>query len=1214
MPINLPFQGSGTRARSTLVQGSIVSLRWGFAFTCLALMLSLLGLPKAAAQVDQGAVTGVVQDNSGASVLGATVKLINADTQLELDTTSNASGIYVFSPVKIGNYTVSVSATGFETTIQQNIQVHLGERVSVPLSLRPGGVNETVTISTAPPLLQTESAAVGQEISTKMINETPLANGNWVYMAQLTPGVVPSYGTRGGGTGDFEANGQKAEQNNYILNGVDNNISILDYVNGSSYAIAPPPEALSEFKVETANSSSEYGHSAGGVLNASIKSGTNQIHGALWESFRNTHLNAQNWNSLVIPPFHENQFGATLGFPLLKNKLFYFGDIQNTRIAYGATNTYSTPTTKMRQGDFSELLNTNLTGSSCPIYLYQPNSNTGAYAGGACKTVPATGTLLVNSSGQQNVFNPAQINPVAQRVLNLYPLPNANGGETFNNLVENLATHYNPVQWDQRLDWNPSPNDQAYSVFSYQHVVQINTAPLGPILDGTPNFIGQHDNYLTENFMISETHEFSPRLVNEFRFAFNYGKFSNLQENANTDVAATLGMNGMPFSAGPNNGGIPQFSVSGVTGFGSHGNDPALEGQNVLQILDNVSLTAGNHSIKTGINFQNIRYYNAATPSTRGNYTFNGTYTGVTGVSNTGYGVADFLSDQLSGASISNFALNHHQQAYIAAYVEDNWRVSDRLTLNLGVRYDYFQPQQEVSSQWANFVPTSMKVGTGTGLYEIPRAAQNAPISPAFQSMLTQDNISLQYVDSPRISNFQKLNFAPRLGLEWRVEPRTVVRTGFSIFYGLLQPGGGAGVIQNYPFLVSSALSNPACSNGTMCPSLAAQSATLENGLSTYLASGIGNFVSFPAINSQDQNLHTPYTMSYNFSVQHALSNNLSATLAYVGNGGRHLATLISSDPPMALLAPGANTKLVQSFPHFTNSTWWSDQAMSSYNALEATLEKRYARGFSFLANYTWAHSLDNSVDPLGGGVSYRDTGLIPIGDEYTQSNYDVRQRVTFNGGYELPFGRGRAHLNNSTLADLVVGGWSGNATFSAQSGMPFTVGTSNISTASGGGARAIKVRDPFSPGGSPDPSNPSVTCPTTVRTTAHWYNPCAFANPLPGNTISSLPAQQLPNGTSMPMVTSAQQAIAYLGGRSNTVVGPGYQRVNASLFKSFHTWREQSFDFRVDAFNLLNHPTHANPSDTSNGNSGGRITSPLNLQSNTTDARFFQLGAKYLF
>ena len=417
------------------------------------------------------------------------------------------------------------------------------------MTLKPGNVSETVTVSTAPPIVQDQEASVNQVMDTQTINNTPLAERNWVYMAQLSTGVVPSYGTRGGGHGDYEANGQRAEQNNYLLDGVDNNVDIVDYMNGSLYAVSPPPDALSELKLDTADYSAQYGHSAGSVLNVALKSGTNQIHGDVWEYNRNTFFNAENWNAnplLPIPPSHFNQFGGTLGLPIIKNKLFYFGDMQITRIAMGSINgSIATLTPRMRIGDFSEFLTAqNTSGGSCPVIMYQPNANTGSYS--CANKAPTTlrgalqqyGTQVTSANGYtyapgQNVFNPATLDSAALNILKMYPLPNYNdwnssnntnassSGLTYNNLLEVLPTWNDIVQWDQRLDWDISAKDRAYARYSYSYMYNKLTPPLGLILDGRGNFAGSRQHYMSQNFMLTETHLFNPNLINEFRLGYN---------------------------------------------------------------------------------------------------------------------------------------------------------------------------------------------------------------------------------------------------------------------------------------------------------------------------------------------------------------------------------------------------------------------------------------------------------------------------------------------------------------------------------------------------------------------------------------------------------------------------------------------------------------------------------------------------------------------
>jgi hypothetical protein len=1147
----------------------------------------------ASAQVDQGTITGVVQDASNAVIPGVQVTLTDTDTGLVLQNQTNGSGIYVFTPVKIGNYKISATSPGFETTTRENLHLDLEQRLNVVLVLKPGVVTETVTVTDEIPLLQTQEGSVGQVINTESLNDTPLNGRNWVYIAQLTAGVTPPFGgTRGSGTGDFLANGLSAEQNNFVLDGVDNNSNIPDFMNGASYLQRPPPDALAEFKIQTSNYNAEFGHSAGAVVNASIKSGTNQIHGDLWEYVRNTDLDATNWNALTNPPYHENQFGATLGFPILKEKLFYFGDVEANRISIAQTNTLTVPTPLMRTGNFSELLNTSLTGQAHPVSLYIPNS------GGNTDT---TGQSTVNRQSCNSVANVLctnQIDTAAQKILNLYPAEaGPNVGLTYNNLVENVPSHNNTWQWDQRMDWNISQKDQVYFRYSYNHQQGHTAPPLGPVLDGS-GYGSFENDFLAENGMFSETHIFRPTFVNEFRFGYNWGDFKFVQPNANTDIATQLGLGGLPYT--PGYGGLPSASVSGITSWGTNGFEPMAKTQNVYQILDNVTKILGNHSLKFGVALENIRFGATLGGTKHGAYSYTGLYTSSPKSSiTTGSGVADFLVNQMHNTSITNTDNVDDQESYNSAYVQDDWRATTRLTLNLGVRYDYYQPFKEMPGEQANFVVTGpLGIGTGSAVYQIPSQAQNVPIVAAFTQLLAANNVAIQYVNNNRLLTSQDTDFAPRVAFAYRADPTAVINGGFGIFYGGLQNEGGGNLGVNYPFTLSASIPAPSCSAGN-CPSIGL---TLENGLSAQLANGLQNFISSPSFHSTDPHIKEPYTEDYNLSVQQALSNSLVATLGYVGNVSRHIELYGAPNTAPVLLASGKSTTSDQPFPGLGGVGQISYSGVGTYNALQAKMEKRYSHGLSFLGTYTWAHALDDSSDAGGiqTAIGYRQEAIIPVIDELTNSAYDVRHRITFNGNYQLPFGRGRAYLNHSGLADLAVGGWSTSLTFVAQTGIPFTV-TPNNSGPAGGTARAIPVRNPFSPGGSPDPSNPTITCAPSTRNKINWYNPCAFANPPAGTSITT-------------PVTDIATAISFLGGRSNTIYGPGYNRVNMSLFKNFITIREQYLQFRADAFNLFNHPSLNNPSLTGINSTGGGITAPKSFQANTPDARFFQLALKYSF
>ena len=696
----------------------------------MGLLIMLLSMPLFA-QMDQGTITGVVQDASGAVIPSAQVTLTSTDTGLTLQTKADASGVYVFPSAKVGNYKVSATAAGFQTTIQENIHLDVQDRLSIALILQPGAVSQTVTVSSAPPLLQTQQGSVGQVMSARTINDTPLNGRNWVYIAQMAAGVDPSNGARGQGKGDFNANGQRAEQNNFILDGIDNNTGAPDFLNGSSYAVQPPPDALAEFKIQTSDYSAEFGHSAGSVVNASIKSGTNQIHGDLWEYFRNDALDARDFDALTIPKYRENQFGATLGSPILRNKLFFFGYTEANRVIFGETNTLSVPTALMRQGNFSELLTPALTPSGTKIPLYVPGS---------------AGTVPLSCNGQPNVICASQIDPVAQRLLQLEPEPNTNGGKLYNNYTGNVNAQNNTFQWGARMDWNISSKDQAFSRFSYSNEPASYPPPLGPILDGgVYGTDGQIIN-LAENFAFSETHLFSPTLTNEIRYGYNYGKFLFLQSNNATNIAASLGLGGIP--TGSQLGGLPDITLgtsatSPLSFIGSPGYLPNQKVPNSFQILDNVIKVIGNHSLKAGVDFQNNRVITIAPPAARGTYTFNGYYTSIPGQANTGYGAADFLLDSMDSATLSDVERIHNSRWYRAAYLEDDWKINQRLTLNLGIRYDFFQPTKEINGRQGNFYPVGpFGPGTGQGVLVYSKLQQNQFLAPAFINYLTQNNVS----------------------------------------------------------------------------------------------------------------------------------------------------------------------------------------------------------------------------------------------------------------------------------------------------------------------------------------------------------------------------------------------------------------------------------------------------------------------------------------
>ena len=924
------------------------------------LVLLLLSLPgllalSARAQVDQGAIAVTVTDPTGSLVPHATVTVTDVDTAFSTAGATNQAGVSVFSPLKIGNYSVTVTAAGFTSLTQTGLALHENERLSTTLQLRVGESTQSVTVSAEQvPLLQTEQSSTGQTMTAQTINETPLNGRNYVFIAQLTAGVDQSNGSRGLGGGDFAANGQRPEQNNFILDGVDNNTNAVDFLNGASFVVKPPPDALAEFKVETGDYDAEFGHSAGAVLIASIKSGTNSFHGDLWEYIRNDAFDARSLFTTSNPEYRQNQFGATIGGPIIKNKLFFFGDAEANRIVFGAPggpfgSPLNVPTALMRQGNFSELLNPTLTGATAPILLYQPGSG---------------GAQPLTCNGQQNTFCPGQLNALALKILNLFPAPNQNNGKTYNNY--NLVRHVldNTAQWDGRLDWNITGKDQAFVRVSYSNERGNNPSPLGPILDG--GFYADTGSSVNkgENYAFSETHAFTPTLVNEFRLGFNAGHFEYLQENADTDVSSSIGLGGVPF--GPKEGGLPFFNVGGISTFGTVFNYPSDEHENVPQLLDNVTKTLGRHTLRTGFSVSLIRSSVFSPQWGRGNLSYGGQFTGQPGVANTGYGVADLLANLQTSATVSNPSNADDKRWYWGAYLQDDFKATPKLTLNLGLRYDYYQPYYEKLSRMANFVALSQSIGSGQGEYLLPSGAKQYTIAPAFITPAQTNNIAIDFTGNHSLSTAQKTNFGPRVGFAYSLSNRAVVRAGYGIFFGGLEnEGGSPNLASNYPFNFNNNFYSASCN--TIGQSCTPDGYTLEQGFLPLFGGSLDNFVNTvvsPPLDGRDFNIRTPYSQQFNLTTQYAISNSITATVGYAGAISNHLVAQASNNGPLAIAAPGTNTIPLEPFPGFSAGYLLTYRGHSSYNSLQAKLEKRLSNGLSFLSSYTWAHSLGRRFKP----------------------------------------------------------------------------------------------------------------------------------------------------------------------------------------------------------------------------------------------------------
>jgi hypothetical protein len=753
--------------------------------------------------------------------------------------------------------------------------------------------------------------------------------------------------------------------------------------------------------------------------------------------------------------------------------------------------------------------------------------------------------------------------------------------------------------------------------------------------------------------MLSETHTFSPTLVNELRFGVNWGADANLQYNYNVNESGSLGMNGVPANPALQEGGLPAVS-DGFTGFGTHGNDPAHEGENIYQILDNVTKVIGNHSLKMGFEAMPGRWYSTNAAQPLGSYGYSGGFTGVSGAGGpTGNGGADFAAlgtlpgggytntDNMNSASITTFTYTHFVQQYMGGYIQDDWKVTPQLTMNLGLRYEYFTPKREQSNQVANFVWENGAVtpngAIGASKLVFPQADQGQKLDSNLVAILNADNVQVSYSSNPYLSNFPKANWSPRIGAAYQIDPKTVARIGAGVFMGGFEPGGGAANLLNPPFIMNASVpALPTCTQGSYCESQYAFNNTLEGGLGGFQAAGgIQHYATFPSIGEEDPVMHMPYTINYNLSVQRAFWHDTTATVSYVGSLGRHLVTGINSpDMPLAVTIGGQQLNGLTPAPHFNGNAWMSWAGGSSYSSLQAQVQKRYSNGLSFLGTYTWAHSFDNTTDMLGGDYgAYKQAALIPIRYEWGQSGYDIRQRAVVDVDYDLPFGYGRQFVNHNALLDKLVGGWKTDMQWWGQTGQPFSVGISRISgwqNANGGLSNsAIKIANPYSNKlTAPDQSNPMTasgmvaanapsntaanSCAAQTKTRQRWFNPCAYTDPLgvvntsnasavsalapyaTGNFSYYSPAVGADNsladgkysstggtsslGVDAPYVTGYAAAKPFFGSPKNMVSGPGNWKLNASLFKDFKIFHEQYLELRADAFNVLNHPSFGQP------------------------------------
>ena len=1109
-------------------------------------------------------ITGTVTDASGAVVAGATVTARETSRGVTYPTRTNAAGIYYLSPLPVGQYVLKVSAPGFSSAERAAISLDQAQTARVDIALAIGQASQTVEVSSAPPLLQTDDSFLGTVLDARANVTLPLATRNYNQLTLLSPGAVtlnPSSFT--GPQASFQVgrpyiNGNREQTNNYILDGMDNN-----QIDNNDVAFAPSVDAIQEFNLISQNAPASYGNYLGGIVSVTIKSGTNAFHGDAFEFIRNDVFNANTGaNGLTktatssaapTPVLRWNEFGGSVGGPIIKDKLFFFADYQGSRFDQPATSAlFTVLTTAERQGDFSALCTAGFNAqgvcNNLAQQLYDPHS----------ASTPTGRLPFLNNQITSN------ISPAASKILNspLYPQP-INSLAT-NNQINLTHSSTNSDQGDLKIDWVATQKDHIYGRYSQQSISN-------PTTNSLPLQGNSLSTYPLYNGVIDYSHTFSATLLNNFRFGGSYFPVTFSNTNATgQNLPATFGIAG----AAPGQTFLPQMLFAGAFNASDFGNDNLVQQfhDTVAQAEDTVTIIHGKHTINLGFEFfryiTNILY--VGNSGLAGQLTFNGSFTGnpsvVTagGGTPSGFAEADFLLGLPENVAVGTGTGHSLRNNLYSGFAQDDWHALPNLTFNLGLRYEVINPRADAHDEVTNY-------GLFTGNVEIAGVNSNS------SSLYNQYN--------------GPTNFQPRIGFSWQPngDKAMVVRGAYGISNFSETTGTGNLLFQNPPFAVQP---NVTSAGGTV----ALPSSTLDQGFSTFPSSGctvaaaiaqLPICFSGAGIHAFDPNNTRPaVSQQYNLTIQRQIGNSSTFSIGYVGQKTDHLMaiSLINQKvleangniAPSPYLNPTLQSLVGQA--RLTSSVGYSN-----YNALQTSFQQRLSHGLEFQANYTFAKCLGNTS---GFFAQYGDSNaaFTQAGNNhfFFQNTYNPAadygrcdQNVTnsFNGfvTYDLPFGRGRQFGSNiPRAADLVVGGWQANTILQFHDGFPFTAQATDNSGTTSGFARA-------------DCNGPSKNTPYQKSTLAGnpgytWFDPSSVSQPTSG----------------------------FGNCQVGSFTGPGLQAIDFSVSKSFHVVESQSLQFRAEAINALNHPILNAPNSS--------IGPTFGLVNASQGERNLQFALKYMF
>jgi Carboxypeptidase regulatory-like domain len=1115
--------------------------------------LALLVVELAMAQVSTGTITGTVRDSTGAVMQGAKVTVVQQATSESRDSVTNERGEFNVPNLHIGQYSVTVTRDGFKTDVHNGIVLEVDKVLNLPIVLQPGVVTESVEVTGGAPLVDTATSSLGQVIDNKKINDLPLNGRNVWALGLLSGNSVPVKGINS--NLPFIAGGGRYQSNDILLDGIDNNtISTGGSIGYNGINFSPSVDAVAEFKVKTNNYSAEFGRSAGSIVSAITKSGTNALHGDLWEFLRNQNLDANNFFSnasgTARQPYKQNQFGFTVGGPVIipkiyngRNKTFFFADYEGVRRRTSASSTIEDiPPLNFRTGNFA----------SYPYTIFDPRS----------RALNSKG-LVVSNPFPNNQIPTSLLNPGALATLGQLPAPNYGApGAQASNYLFTAQQPFNSNQYDIRIDHQFSDKNTMFARVSRSLQSSTNPGSFAGFLGGGTNNINN-----SVNTILNDVHIFTPSLVNEARFGYtrHNGSLEVLDTDAGNAFANKNGIALYPFPiqtfpqilfsySGSSTGGSQEFNALGSGG-------PNLNIENLFEGADDLSWTKGKHSLKMGVDVRRDRFdVNFGGGAT----VFGSIFTSSSNSPNSGAPLADFLLGdpaQLTGTQLLDWA--RMRDLYTGTYIQDDWKVSSKLTVNIGLRYELYTQPVDARNRGALF-------DAATGQFAVPG----------------QNGFSRSIVDG-----YHK-DFAPRLGFAYSPTNRWTIRGGSGVFFGPREQNQSSSVFGANPPNAPTVISPSISATGTIAPPFSLgtpiQVGPMSPNLSTFTAA---NPLGLLIRTADFANSRPAQVYQWNMGIQYQAAKNLVLEAAYSGMRGTHLTSRVNLNQiPFATALAGHNLQQNRLFPNVGNQVVMdSATGNSSYNALNLRVEKRMSGGFNFLASYTWSKNLESNGS--GGNTSFSQSGgtTNPLDSwnlqkEKSYASLDVPQVFVSSAGYELPFGVGKRFLSQRGVASAVLGGWQLNGILTLEDGFPTDIRSSLIPAtnqlfATFNVPNAVTGVSMYLPNAGPN----------------GYFNPAAFSQP--GSVLNV-------NGTPITLFGNLARRAAR---------GPGTKNLDFSVFRNFTIMERFNLQFRAESFNLSNTPAFFLPSANSPALTIGN-PSFGKLNSSNSTGRQIQFGLKLYF